>query len=71
MRKYHKNGLARRLLEFVHERHPWKWRQSAHINNLVSQAMCRKVFSTLAVDDVKETITDDTVQWIYNNSHKS
>jgi len=71
MRKYRNNGLARRLLEFVHECHPWIWRQSTHINNLVSQAMCRKVFNTLAVDGVKETITDDTVQWIFNNAYKS
>ena len=67
MRKYRKHGLARRLLEYVHEHHPGEWTHAAHINNLVSQAMCRKVFPTLAVGEVKETILEDTVEWKFRN----
>ena len=67
MRKYRKCGLARLLLEYVHERHPGEWRTSAHINNLASQAMCRKIFPTLAIDEVKETVLEDTIEWTYSN----
>jgi len=70
MRKYRKHGLARHLLEYIHERHPGKWNHSAHINNLVSQAMCRNVFPTLAFDGVNEKIFKDTVQWTFSNIDK-
>ena len=68
MRKYRKHGLARHLLEYVHEHHLGEWSHSAHINNLVSQAMCRKVFPALAVDGVQETVSEDTVEWRYTTS---
>jgi len=68
MRKYRKRGLARNLLEYVHKCHPGEWTHSAHINNSVSQAMCRNVFSSLAVDGVKETILEDTVEWAFKNT---
>ena len=63
-----KKHIMRHLLEYVHEQHPGEWRHSAHINNLVSQAMCRKVFPSLAIDGVKETILKDIVEWTFRNA---
>ena len=68
MRKYRKRGLARNLLEYVHKCHPGEWIHSAHLNNFVSQAMCRKVFPTLAIGGVKETILKDAVEWTFRNT---